>query len=70
MGLKVVDDPANAVADEEAEKPNKSKGPEATLDSSGSLVDDMHQTMQRGLSGKLLQTPFLCISVGMVQTGG
>lgn len=43
--LKVVHDPANAVVDEEAETLNESKGPEAVLDSRGSLFDDMHQTM-------------------------
>lgn len=68
--LKVVHDPANAVIDEEAETPNESKGPEAMPDSRGSLVDDMHQTVQRGLFGKLMQMPFLLISVGMVGVGG
>lgn len=43
--LKVVHDPANAVVNEEAETSNESKGPEAVLDSRGSLFDDMHQTM-------------------------
>lgn len=55
MEPKVAHHPANAVVDEEAETPNESKGPETTLDSRGSLVDDMHQTMSRGLSGKLLK---------------
>lgn len=45
MELKVVDDPANAVVDEEAETPKGSKGPQAMLDTRGSLVDDMHQVL-------------------------